>query len=63
MFFSATLLGGSALFIIHEVRPFWFGYSCFGVVGIIFAAILGYGMVRNISRGDHDDRNLWKEDR
>lgn len=59
----AALLGGSALFIIHEVRPFWFGYSCFGVIGIIFAAILGYGMVRNISRGDHDDRNLWKEDR
>lgn len=57
----AALLVGSALFIINKVGPFWFGYSRYGIIGIIFAAILGYGMVRNISRGDHDDWSGWKE--
>jgi ubiquinone biosynthesis protein len=58
-----ALIVGATLFIIHEVGPFWFGYSCYGVIGIILAAILGYGMVRNINRGDHDDWNVWKENR
>jgi ubiquinone biosynthesis protein len=58
----AALLGGSALFIIHEIGPFWFGYSRYGVIGIIFATILAYGMTRNISQGDHDDWSGWKED-
>lgn len=57
----AALLIGSALFIIHQIGPFWFGYSRYGVIGIMLAAILGYGMVRNISRGDHDDWGGWKE--
>lgn len=57
----AALLGGSALFIINKIGPFWFGYSRYGVIGILIAAILGYGMVRNISRGDHDDWSGWKE--
>lgn len=57
----AALLVGSALFIIHKVGPFWFGYSCYGVIGIMCSMILGYGMVRNISRGDHDDWSGWKE--
>jgi len=57
----AALLCGSALFIINKVEPFWFGHSAYGVVGIILAAILGYGMVKNISRGDHDDWSGWKE--
>jgi ubiquinone biosynthesis protein len=59
----AALLVGSALFIINEVGPFWFGYSRYGVIGIIFAAILGYGMMRDIFRGDHDDWSGWKEHR
>lgn len=57
----AALLVGSALFIIHQVGPFWFGYSCYGVIGIILGGILGYGMIRNISKGDHDDWGGWKE--
>ncbi|MDF3026581.1 MAG: hypothetical protein K0S23_888 [Fluviicola sp.] len=57
----AALLGGSALFIINKIGPFWFGYSRYGIIGIIFTAILGYGMLRNISRGDHDDWSGWKE--
>ncbi len=59
----AALLSGSALFIVHRIGPFWFGYSCYGVIGILLAGILGYGMVRNISRGDHDDWGGWKENR
>ncbi len=59
----AALLVGSALFIIHKVGPFWFGYSCYGVIGILLAAILGYGMLRNIFRGDHDDWSGWEEGR
>jgi ubiquinone biosynthesis protein len=57
----AALLCGSALFIINKIGPFWFGYSRYGIIGIIFTAILGYGMLRNISRGDHDDWSGWKE--
>ncbi len=59
----AALLSGSALFIVHRIDPFWFGYSCYGVIGILLAGILGYGMIRNISRGDHDDWGGWKENR
>ncbi|WP_294676657.1 AarF/UbiB family protein [uncultured Fluviicola sp.] len=57
----AALLVGSALFIIHKVGPFWFGYSRYGVIGIIFSFILGYGMIKNIFKGDHDDWSGWKE--
>ncbi len=57
----AALLVGSALFIINKVGPFWFGYSRYGIIGIILATVLGYGMLRNISRGDHDDWSGWKE--
>lgn len=57
----AALLVGSALFIIHKVGPFWFGYSRYGVIGFIVSVILGYGMLRNIFRGDHDDWGGWKD--
>lgn len=57
----AALLVGSALFIIHKVGPFWFGYSRYGVIGIICGIILSYGMIRNITKGDHDDWSGWKE--
>jgi ubiquinone biosynthesis protein len=59
----AALLVGSALFIIHKIGPFWFGYSRYGVIGILLAGALVYGMLRNISRGDHDDWSGWKEGR
>jgi ubiquinone biosynthesis protein len=57
----AALLVGSALFMINKVGPFWFGYSRYGVMGIVFSAILGYGMLRNIFQGDHDDWSGWKD--
>lgn len=58
-----AMIGGSTLFIIHRITPLWFGYSSFGIIGIILTAIIGYGMISNISRGDHDDRSVWKKDR
>lgn len=57
----AALLVGSASFIINKIGPFWFGYSRYGVMGIVFSAILGYGMLRNIFQGDHDDWSGWKD--
>ena len=58
----AALLIGSAMFIINKVEPFWYGYSRYGVIGIMIATFLGYGMVKDVFKGDHDDWTGWKED-
>lgn len=55
----AGLLVSSSLFIIHKVDPIWKGYSAFGIIGIILATFLGYKMVRDLLKGDHDDWKGW----
>jgi ubiquinone biosynthesis protein len=57
----AALLIGSAMFIINKIEPFWYGYSRYGVIGIMIAAFLGYGMVKDVFKGDHDDWKGWNE--
>jgi ubiquinone biosynthesis protein len=57
----AALLIGSAQFIINEVGPFWWGYSRYGVIGIILATYLGFGLIRDVFKGDHDEWQGWKE--
>ncbi|MFN9113069.1 MAG: hypothetical protein ACK5XN_23620, partial [Bacteroidota bacterium] len=57
----AALLIGSAQFIINKVGPFWWGYSRYGVIGIMLAAYLGFGMLRDVFKGDHDEWKGWKD--
>ena len=42
------------------VVQFWGNYSALGIVGFILAFILGYGLLRNLRKGDHDDWKGWK---
>ena len=56
-----ALLVGSAMFIINKVQPFWWGYSRYGVIGIILAFFLAYGMLKDLFKGDHDEWKGWKE--
>ena len=55
----AALLVGSSQFIINKIEPMWFGYSRYGVIGIIIAFFLGFGMWRDLRKGDHDDWKGW----
>jgi ubiquinone biosynthesis protein len=55
----AALLVGATQFIINKIEPMWFGYSRYGVIGIILALFLGYGMWRDLRKGDHDDWKGW----
>lgn len=58
----AGLFVGSALFIINKVEPIWKGYSAFGIIAIVLAVFLGYRMVRDLLKGDHDDWKGWDGD-
>ncbi len=57
----AGLFVASSLFIIHKVSPFWYGFSTLGIIGILLAAFLTYGMLRDLRKGDHDDWNGWND--
>lgn len=57
----AGLLIGGAQMIIHNVHPLWGRYSSWGVIGVIISAIIAWGMLRDLRKGDHDDWNGWKD--
>ena len=54
-FIMVALIIGSALFIISEIPPIWKGFSVIGILGIVLTIILGFGMVRDITKKDYDD--------
>ncbi|MBT8235980.1 MAG: hypothetical protein KJO04_07290 [Bacteroidia bacterium] len=54
-FIMVALIIGASLFIISNVKPLWNGISVFGLLCLIITAILGYGMLRNIWKGDYDN--------
>ena len=54
-FIMMALIIGASLFIISNVKPLWNDISVIGIVCLLVAAILGYGMLRNISKGDYDN--------
>lgn len=49
-----TLIIGASLFIIFEIHPLWEGISILGMTSFTFAVILGFGMWKNIKKGDYD---------
>lgn len=54
-FIMVALIIGASLFIISKVQPLWNGLSVFGLICLLITLILGYGMVRNIRKGDYDN--------
>ncbi len=53
-FLMVALIIGAALFIIFEVGALWNGISVLGMTSFTIAVILGFGMLRNIKKGDYD---------
>ncbi len=58
----AGIIVGSAQLTIHDVKPLWGETSGFGIIGFILAGILGYGMIKDLRKGDHDEWSGWKND-
>ena len=57
----AGLIIGGAQLLIHKVPPLWGDDSFFGILCFIAAFVLGWGMVKDLRKGDHDDWSGWKE--
>lgn len=58
----ASLIIGSAMFVINKIEPFWWGYSRYGVIGIFIAFYLIYRLLKDIWKGDHDQWKGWEEE-
>ena len=53
-FLMGTLIIGATLFIVFEIHPIWKGISVIGMMSFSLAVFLGYGMLKNIRKGDYD---------
>jgi ubiquinone biosynthesis protein len=53
-FLMGTLIIGATLFIVFEIHPIWKGISVIGMMSFSLAVLLGYGMLKNIRKGDYD---------
>lgn len=49
-----ALIIGASLFIIFDIKPLWNNISILGITSFSLAIILGFGMLKNINKGDHD---------
>jgi len=49
-----SLIIGASLFIIFKIHPLWRDISILGMASFTLAVILGFGMWRNIKKGDYD---------
>jgi ubiquinone biosynthesis protein len=59
--FIAGFIIGSIQLIVHEIPPFWDGISVLGILGFIIAAVLTYGILNDLRKGDHDNWNGWED--
>jgi len=57
----AALVIGSTLFIINKIPPYIKGLSAFGVIGLILALLIAFGMLRDLFRGDKDNWKGWNK--
>ncbi|MEH6537219.1 MAG: AarF/UbiB family protein [Psychroserpens sp.] len=53
-FIIIALITGASLFIIFEIGPLFNGISVLGITSFSLAVILGFGMLKNIKKGDYD---------
>ncbi|MCB0431432.1 MAG: AarF/ABC1/UbiB kinase family protein [Flavobacteriales bacterium] len=51
----SALIIGSALIIVAGIPPRWNNVPVLGVIGLVLAALIGLGLLRNIRKGDHDN--------
>jgi ubiquinone biosynthesis protein len=58
---ASSLIIGSTLLFINNVKPLWGQTSVYGIVGVIVAVYLALRMRRDFRKGDHDDWSGWDE--
>jgi ubiquinone biosynthesis protein len=56
-----SLIIGSTLLMINNVKPLWRQTSVYGLIGVIAAVYLVLRMRRDVRKGDHDDWSGWDE--
>ncbi len=56
-----SLIIGSTLLMINNVKPLWGQTSVYGLIGVIAAVYLALRMRRDLRKGDHDDWSGWDE--
>jgi len=49
-----ALILSATLFIVYNIHPLWKGISILGMTSFTLAVFLGYGMLRNMKRGDFE---------
>jgi len=49
-----ALILSASLFIVYEIQPLWKGISILGMTSFTLAVFLGYGMLKNIKKGDYE---------
>jgi len=54
-FIIVALIVGSSLFIISAIPPLWNDISVVGLIGIIIAIFIAFGMIRDIRSKDYDN--------
>lgn len=54
-FIIVALIIGATLFIISGIKPLWGDISVIGILCLVITVILGYGMMKDIRKGDHDE--------
>ncbi len=54
-FIIVALIIGATLFIISGIKPLWGDISIIGILCLVITVILGYGMMKDIRKGDHDE--------
>jgi len=53
-FIMVALIIGASLLIVFEIHPLWKSISLLGILSFIIAVILGFGVLKNINKGDYD---------
>jgi ubiquinone biosynthesis protein len=53
-FIMSALIIGASLFIISDIEPLWGNFSILGIVCMLISIIMGYSMLKDIRKGDHD---------
>ena len=53
-FIMVALIIGASLLIVFEIHPLWKSISLLGILSFIIAVVLGFGVLKNINKGDYD---------
>ena len=56
----ASLIIGSSLMVVYHITPLWGNTSLYGILGFIVSGLIALSMMKDLSRGDHDDWAGWE---